>query len=231
MKLYVPSFWGDINLESSGPKETILRTERATVIEQGWILRLLKAFKTPVPSSENLSKALDITVKAPWAKVSKYLTKISKGDNVLLVSTMKVKSGEIEEAKSLEEVEAKGAAAAVATEVPKRGCPAPIYDESRAREIRARAVLDCFLNESQRTSFRAGGAVAVIGADTRHRYIVSHRDSMSASRRGMVFDATGNQSICSHRTDLPSAEELLALCLVLQLPLRETQWLNEQIGQ
>lgn len=228
MKLYIPSYWGDINLESQGTG-TVLKAEQITLVEQGWILRLLKKYKQPAPSFEGGS--LQITIPYPWAKVSTALTKISKGDKALMVMTMELKSGKVEEIKTLEDVEEKGAAAALATEVPKRGCPMPVFDPALAKELRARRVMDQFLNESQRTSFRDHGVVAVVGADTGHKYLVSHRYSRSASRRGMVYDETARRSICSHRTDLPAAEEMLALRLVLDLPNRESQWLACAIGE
>jgi len=227
MKLYIPSYWGDINLESLA-QGTVLKAERITIEEQGWLIKLLRKFKVPLPDS--FEHNLEISVPAPWAKVSSALTKIAKGENSIMAMTLKTKSGEIEEVKDAEEAEEKGAEAVVATEVPRRGCPMPVYDARKAKEIRARRVLNEFLNPSQQSSFKEKGCVIVHGADSGHRYLVSHRDSAMAAKSGIVRDLTEHKSICAEKTQLPPSEELLALRLVLGLKGREKQWLDYGIG-
>lgn len=156
--------------------------------------------------------------------VMKYLTRVLKrGEPTLQV--VRFGGGRLEESDSLAEAEAAGATVAVATEVPKRGCPMPVFDPTREAEIRATRVLEAFMTPVQTADFNRLQAVGVRGADTGRRYVISHRFSRMASRRGIVFDLDRRRRCCVEPSQLRPAEEVLALMICLQLRNREREWL------
>ena len=64
----------------------------------------------------------------------------------------------------------------------------------------------------------------VIGADTGHRYMLTSRHARDelAHYHRTLFDLDEHIPLCVHDWQVPAAEELLSLCIHLQLPGCET---------
>jgi hypothetical protein len=122
------------------------------------------------------------------------------------------------------------AEAAVTVAAPTIGCPSPDFGEA---EIRAKRVLEVFLNDQQRADFHKTGRFVSQGQDTGRRYLLSLRDAPDGGLRHQSFrsvldlDATdtvrglSGGPLCVHDWTVPAAEELLALHLMIVLPGRE----------
>lgn len=114
----------------------------------------------------------------------------------------------------------KEAKAATTVAMPTQGCPAP--DFVRA-EIKARAVLNQFLNEEQREDFAKHNRFVSVGAQTGHRYMVTSRHNRQALERYVrsLYDLDEQMPYCVHDWAVPAAEEVLGIHLLLQLPQHE----------
>lgn len=108
---------------------------------------------------------------------------------------------------------------------PRRGCPAPDFINA---EIRARRVLDVFLNPEQRADFRRHNRFITKGADTGLRYMLTSRhcnDALAKYQR-TLYDLDNKLPICTHDWEVPAAEELLSLHVLLTLPGWESYMLG-----
>jgi hypothetical protein len=83
-----------------------------------------------------------------------------------------------------------------------------------------------FLNPSQQLDFQRHHSFFLLGGQTRDRYMISHRHSWRASTFFIVHNLTSHKPICVHKSQLPPAEEMLALLFVLGSQ-REKWWLRE----
>jgi len=229
MQLYIPSFYGDVSLEESPEKDQcFLRTTDLTAQEEELVKKVLKRFK--VDEGKRL-KNRKYHLPASMDRARGYLMRALKGKQktILAVKIDDPKPGEpqVEQVGTVVEAVKKGAEKAVQTVLPRGGCPAPIYDAMKAREIRATNVLEQFLTPTQLADYRRQGSIVVIGGDSGLRYLVSHRFSRTASRRGMVCGLDGQRGNCVHHSHLPHAEEVLALLVVLST--NENAWLRKEI--
>lgn len=237
MQWFIPSFYGDIRLTRKGDKETLVTVERATPSEQKalielWKRAVKKKWLREVPPAEG-----DTILKGPLDDVATLLAKLLK-PNRKLVSVVKFSNGEVEELCSSssgtnghpyrEPGETKGAppevvekpkvpekAATVAA--PVRGCPAP--DFVRA-ELKARQVLEHFLDPDQMEDFRRYNRFITVGGTTGHRYMVTSRHNKAALEKytRTLFDLDEGVPYCVHDWSVPAAEEMLAIHLLLKLP-------------
>ena len=202
------------------------------------------------PIAEKSYRETEVRVRllAPIAKVASVLSRAMKPGRQT-VSVVKFAGGRMEEVRSaktsstaivlvdkpgekkktsaLAKTDKKVVEAAVTIAKPTIGCPSPDFGQ---REIRARRVLDVFLDDRQRADLRATGRFVCVGQDTGRRYLLSLRDGPEGlSRTGMrsVFDLDAPEPglrsgpLCVHDWTVPSAEELLAIHLCLSLPGRE----------
>lgn len=120
----------------------------------------------------------------------------------------------------LDKPKPKKPAAAVTVAQPTVGCPAPDFE---AAEIRATRVLSTFLDTQQRADFARYQRFVVTGIDSGHRYMLTSRQARDqlATYHRTLFDLEEGSPLCVHDWDVPAAEELLALAIMLRLPGRE----------
>jgi hypothetical protein len=229
MRVYIPSFWGDVEILGKGSKESILKTSNLSMDEIALVKGLLKKYKVPEPS---VMAPATFTLPASLEKVHAQVAKLLKKGRPT-ITAIKLSNGRLEEVQTLAEGEKKLAAdgvkeedrKAVTTPVPTRGCPMPVYDALKARAIRATRVLLEFLNPTQAKDYANERAVIVVGGRSGKKYRVAHRESEIASNFGMVSEI-GGISVCCHHTDMPAAEEVLALLVALSCPTTEMAWIN-----
>ena len=112
------------------------------------------------------------------------------------------------------------ATAAATVAEPYRGCPAPDFEQA---EVRAQAVMRAFLTPEQIEDFETDGAFISIGADTGHRYAITSRHAREPLGRYVrsLYDLDEQMPYCVHDWEVPAAEEMLALHLLLSVPGRE----------
>jgi hypothetical protein len=107
--------------------------------------------------------------------------------------------------------------AAVSTAAPVRGCPPPDFDQA---EIRARRVLAEFLTVEQLADFQKHNKFISIGATTGNRFMITSRlarDQLTKYTR-TLYDLDRKMPLCVHDYEVPPAEEMLGLHILLQLP-------------
>jgi len=224
MQCFLTTYWGDLTVERES-SHCLLVTDRLTIEESAALRKVLKKFHAPEPESLAPQR---IRVDAGMDEVVKYLNRVLKRGEPILQAA-RYAGGKVEEAPDLAAAEAAGAEVAVATEVPRRGCPMPAFDPTREAEIRATRVLEEFMSPMQRADWNRLHAIGVKGADTGRRYVIAHRHSRRASSQGIVFDLDRKRSCCVEASQLRAAEEVLALMLTLELRGRERAWLDAYV--
>jgi hypothetical protein len=110
--------------------------------------------------------------------------------------------------------------AAVTVAQPTVGCPAPDFEAS---DVRATRVLSAFLDVQQREDFARYQRFVVTGADSGHRYMLTSRLARAElyTFHRTLFDLDEQVPLCVHDWDVPAAEELLALAILIRLPGHE----------
>lgn len=241
MRWFIPSTYGDIQVESTGDKTCTVLVQEATAEEKRALdaLRLVAVRKGWM--AEGVTFGATTALKAPIETVSKHLAKAFKPGKQL-VSAVKFSNGKIEEireqpfktdapksesivdkAKAVVETvkdAAKEAVAATTVAKPVRGCPAPDFSPARCR---ARDVLNIFLTPEQQEDFARFNRFVAIGGTTGHRYMVTSRtarDELSFYERSL-YDLDERRALCVHDWDVPPEEEMLTLGLLVQLPGHE----------
>jgi hypothetical protein len=222
MKIYLPTYWGDIALEKKDAESSTLKTAKLTAGEEVVVRDFLKKMK--VPEGMKLYPRT-YAIPKPVSKAHPVLTACLKKGKPTITA---VRIEAIEEVADVKEAEEKGAKTAVTTSAPRRGCPMPVYDPTLEKEIRATRVLREFLSPTQLADFNRLGAFVVVGRDTRRMYLLSHRWSKRAAEGGIVFDMTRSRRICSEPCAMPPSEEILSLMVALSCRGREMEWLGKQ---
>jgi len=220
MKVYIPTYWGDIRMERQGDTGTELTVEKLTADETLVVERILKKYKIPKP---DFTKPKTIFIPQNMDKVHKFVTKTLKR-GMPTITAMKIAGGQVTEIRDLEEAEVAGAEAVATTPVPQRGCPMPIFDATQEKSIRATRVLSLFLNPTQKRDFARQHAFAVVGADSGSKYMLAHRHSHLASEHGLVYNLDTKRTTCVEPTFLPPEEEILSLLFALSCQGREIEW-------
>jgi len=117
--------------------------------------------------------------------------------------------------------------AATSVAAPYRGCPAPDFSPA---DIKARDVLMSFLDEGQIQDFLKYNRFISVGATTGTRYMVTSRHARDelANWQRSLYDLDTKTPLCVHDWEIPAAEEMLGLHVLLQLPgweryLRKTE--------
>lgn len=110
--------------------------------------------------------------------------------------------------------------AAVTVARPTLGCPPPDFE---AADVRATRVLSAFLDQQQRSDFLHYQRFVVTGIESGHRYMLTSRQARDqlAKYHRTLFDLDQNVPLCVHDWDVPAAEELLSLAILLRLPGQE----------
>lgn len=236
MKWYVPSFYGDIRLErlpqtdTKAKEVTMVTWSKLTALEKGAIIRLgdivVDKSMTSSPFDSDLFGKDEgrIELTASVTRIQKILSRALKPGRKI-VDVVMFESGKMVETTTadVEEVVKKESSKAVAgasVGKPTLGCPMP--DLVKA-DLRATEVLFAFLDDQQRDDFQLNNAFITQGAATGHRYMVTSRhatDRLSHYRR-QLYDLDEKRPYCVHDYDVPAAEEMLALHLLLQIPNHE----------
>jgi len=231
MILYIPSNFGDLTLEPApAEKECFLRTHQLSIPEETVLKKVLTKYGLqPGEKFDDRKYVLPVSMD----KARKYLTRVLKGHKQTILA-YKIEGPasmgkQVEEVGTVVEAEKRGAKKAVETTAPDRGCPPPLFDKFKEAEIRATRVLHEFTTPEQQEDLRKTFSMVVTGGETGHRYLVSHRFSRNASRLGIVHDIDKGRALCVHQSELPAAEELLALLVALQC--REQKWVDYQLNE
>lgn len=250
MLWYLPSLYGDIRLESLDKERTKLTLFGLSPQEKVAMTALIReAEKDRVlsgPWLPMMSHLLDlgsireqtVELRAPISKVQKVLAKHLKPSREM-VSVVKFADGKMVEMTEqvIKEVEAAApaspttstsdkpaalvpAVAAATVAEPYRGCPVPDFEQA---EVRAQDVMRVFLTPEQIEDFERDQAFISVGADTGHRYVITsrHARGILSTRLRSLFDLDENMPYCVHDWEVPAAEEMLALHLLLSVPGRE----------
>lgn len=226
MRIYFPSFYGDIKLETQEKNDNcIMVTTDLSPAEEAIVKKLLEKF---IINGSGVLENKSFDLEVPLATAHKYLKGImkKKGPQITAVSVIGTSDTnlQLKEVSTIDEAIETGSEEAVTTSVPKRGCPMPVFNPSVERHIRATAVLLRFLTDRQKSDFEREHAFVTFGGSSRDRYLVSHRHSRMASNKGIVFNLDQNRSVCVEQSILPPAEELLAILATLQC--REPEWIE-----
>lgn len=233
---YLPSFYGDVRLVSTGKKTCVVHVEQATYQEQQALAAVQNvAVKKGWISPKISLLSRETAVNAPIEKVAKLIAKALKPGKQL-VSAVKFSNGKIEEVHEAsfeidELANARGKEhappkpepeKATTVAAPTRGCPEPDFPPAR---LRAREVLFAFLTEEQRRDFDRHNRFVTVGGTTGHRYMVSSRHALNRRFSRSLFDLDDDVTICTHDHDVPPEEEMHALNILVQLPGHE-QWMR-----
>ncbi len=249
---YIPSFFGDVRLEvdSEGAGTVVVFSKLSPIeevavsmlkkrsIDSGWAA--LPDFAA-VESKTYRETEVRVRLLAPIAKVAKVLSRAMKPGRKT-ISAVRFSDGTMEEihaAPTTALVREKGALArvvkaAVTVATPTIGCPILEFEQA---EIRARRVLDVFLNEQQRGDLHTSGRFVTTGQDTGRRYLLSLRDrpgglartggrgvydldppGSDAGPEAVRIDGYRSGELCIHDWTVPAAEEMLAVLVCLSVP-------------
>lgn len=242
---FIPSFYGDIQLRATSETTCDLIPTEITRAERDALLSLEAHGQKEewIGAEEMVSMSQKTALKAPIDEAAKFLAKALKPGRTI-ISAVKYKNGEMEEIRSTAspvsepskpskardttstvDRSAKEPDAAVSVATPVRGCPAPDFSQS---ELRAQRVLVNFLTPEQVADFRTYQKFISVGQTTGNRYMITSRHARDqlAQYQRTLYDLDRQMPICTHDWDVPAAEEMLALHVLLQLPGWET-YLNE----
>jgi hypothetical protein len=249
IKWYLPTFYGDIRLESQAKERTMVTLHGLTPEERVAMEKLLtRAAESGITKSrwatDQEINAIDlrrtsgeqkILLQASITSVHKVLAKALKPERKKL-SVVKFSGGKIEEvteatqgliemASESETTTTSGSketAKAIAATVaaPILGCPAPDFPHA---DVLATEVLRAFLTPEQVSDFNTYGAFVALGVDSGHRYQLTSRHCRPqlALVNRVLYDLDEQRELCVHDWDVPASEELLAIFLHLQTPGRE----------
>ncbi|HEC61174.1 MAG TPA: hypothetical protein ENI27_02845 [bacterium] len=198
MKLYIPSFLGDIQLINEDEKTKLVYSE-LTPGEEARLTDFLKHYKitlvqkSPIYLPEKINKA------------HKRFLKIFKTDKQIL-NVAKYHDGKIT---LVQEFNVPETEAGVSVEQPPRGCPMPTLLE-RA-ETRALEVLNQFLSPQQKSDFDTQKAFVVRGNFTGRPYRITSRWNPACEQYGLLYCIPTQNNICASLPDVPPSEEVLAM--------------------
>lgn len=238
MKVYLPSWNGDIRLTSSPNNEDSLLiltdptpNERIMV---GTFLRFAKKKEwwegdVPAEGKPYSGKELELKIRAPIPKTSGVLIQIGRPKDRTLTA-IKFSSGKMEtiEGSTLqareaiedalarakkEEDEKEKEAKAASVKRPTPSCPQCLPGAiGPASEV----LLD-FLSPDQHEQWSRERAILVEGHLSGHRYLIAHRHSDIAQRVGRIcYDVDDSGVMHFHDWSVPPEEEVLAAKLIME---------------
>ena len=236
MKVYLPSWNGDMRLVAKNDHESTLILEKPTPQERlvvGRFLRNMSMKKywkgdAPAEGKSYDGKAMEITLDAPIAKASHVLISIARPKDRTLtavkfsdgkmeviegatVESLKAVEETVERAKKGEDPKKEAKAASV-----KR--PTPCCPQCMPGAIGpASEVLLSFLSPDQHEQWARERAILVNGHLSGHRYVIAHRHSETAQRVGRIcFDVDDSKVVHFHDWSVPPEEEVLAAKLIME---------------
>ena len=207
MRVYIPTYLGDVRLERDGLETTKLVCGDLTEFERRKIGEFLKKVKVPEPDELERST---VTIPGSFDKIHKTFLAIFKAGKPV-INAVKLHDGQL---KLVQEFSNKDFAAGVTVEKPGRGCPLPIWER---KEIVAQEVLREFLTPAQWGDFEARRMFISRGDYSHEPYLLVSRWSPSCETFGVLYSLTHQRSICASMPELPPAEELLAMKLCVEL--------------
>jgi len=238
VKWYLPTFYGDIRLESLTEDRTEVtfhgltaeeKTAAEALVKRAGTEGAKKRWATPEALAalnlDDTVKEQKLVLQAKITEVEQVLSKALKPTRQLL-RAVRIHGGKIEEmteaSAGLIVTRAESAEDVAGTTVapPVRGCPPPDFAPA---DIRATEVLSAFLTPEQRRDFARHGAFVAMGAESGHRYQLTSRHARAEllTKRRTLFDLDEGVPYCVHDWDVPAAEELLSILICLSLPGRE----------
>lgn len=208
MKLYIPSYLGDIQLFNEGDITKLAYSELTTG-EREKLGRFLKHYKLQIETNEVIQLPEEI------GKAHKRFLKIFKPDRPIL-NVAKYHDGKITLVQQFNIPETE---VGVSVEKPPRGCPMPTVLE-RA-ESRACDVLNQFLSPAQKADFDAQKAFIVRGNYTGHPYMIISRWNQACQKYGLLYCIPTHSKICASLPDVPPSEEVLAMKFAVEFTERQ----------
>jgi hypothetical protein len=236
MKVYLPSWNGDMRLTAKDDYESVLTLTEPTPQERtiaGDFLRHAHKEKwwsgtPPAKGKPYTGSELEIVIETTIAKASKALITFSRPKDRTLTA-VKFSSGKLEviegatatalaaieetvsKAKAEETKEKEAKAASV-----KR--PTPCCPQCQPGAIGpASEVLLSFLTPEQHEQWSRERAILVEGQLSGHRYLIAHRNSKIAQKVGRIcFDVDDSKVVHFHDWSVPPEEEVLAAKLIME---------------
>jgi hypothetical protein len=236
MKIYLPSWNGDMRLEAKDDHEALLTLTAPTPQERmiaGDFLRHAAKEKwwdgTPPKKGEPYTgDKLEIPIQASLAKASKALITFGRPKDRTLTA-VKFGSGKIE----IVEGATATALAAIEKSVGKAKAEETKEKEAKAASVKrptpscpqcepgaigpASEVLLSFLSPRQHEEWARERAILVEGHLSGHRYVIAHRNSRIAAQVGRIcYDADDQGVMHFHDWSVPPEEEVLSAKLILE---------------
>jgi len=202
MKVYIPSYLGDVTLEAKGG-QTILTYNELTALEERGLRSFLKGYKLPGGSGSGL-----LTIDDSLANAHKKFIKAFKAGKPVL-NAIKLHDGKLELVSDFTDTEGVG----VTTEKPFRHCPMPVWEQ---KEMRGIAVLSEFLLSQQLADFLKYRAFVAKGNHTGNPYLLTSRWNPHSETVGVLYSLTEQRSICASLSHIPPSEELLAMKICVE---------------
>lgn len=211
MKIYIPTYLGDIRLVPKG-EQTKVFFKSLTTTEREKLEQFLRIYHLGLDSA--LSKG-QLILPANFVEVHKKFLKVFKAGKKV-INAVKFKGGKIE---LVQEFPAKDFVAGVSIEKPPRGCPMPTLLEQA--EIQGQEVLHEFLSGPQWLDFEKYKALIARGNYSGDPYLITSRWNPGCQQWGLLYRLPRKERICASLDDVPPAEEVLAMKLCVELIERE----------
>ena len=201
MKIYIPSYLGDVSLETNGDQSRLIY-KSVTTAEKESVDKFLRGYHMKVSSNG------ESIIPDPIIKAHKKFIKVFKLGRPV-INAIKLKDGKVQMVEDFPDQTEVG----VTTEKPERGCPVPVWERSEAL---ATVVLHEFLSLDQWADFELHKAFISHGNFSGKPYLLTSRWNRLSEVRGVLCSIETMHSICASMKDLPPAEELLALKIVVE---------------
>jgi hypothetical protein len=236
MKIYLPSWNGDMRLTAKDDHEALLILTEPTPQERMIVGDFLRHAakerwwegEPPAKGTSYKGKELEIKLQATLAKASKALITFSRPKDRTLTA-VKFANGKLEviegatvtalaaiedtiaKAKAEETKEKEAKAASVKRPTP--SCPQCVPGAIGP----ASEVLLSFLSDEQHEQWARERAILVNGHLSGHRYVIAHRYSEIARDVGRIcFDVEDEKVVHFHDWSVPPEEEVLAAKLIME---------------
>ncbi len=255
MRWYIPSWNGDLRLESSDKKpdaetvlsivaptaaeKKILDAIQAEAVKQNWIPASVRAERGGF-----LWRKKKVVLAAPIAVVGPIVAKLMRPGNAVLTAIvfkdgkMITSSGDVADLQQA--VAGGGDAAPAPPPEPKADAPTPVPEKAATVKrptpscpqctpgaiLPANEVLLSFLNEEEHESWAKSRSIVVEGGLSGHRYLLAHRHSALAQSAGRIcYDLDNDLVVHFHDWTVPPEEEVLAAKLILE---HREPWLRNE---
>lgn len=245
-KWFFPTFHGDIRLVATSEESCDLVMSKLSPDEEKAIVMLAAIVEKKKWSSSLLKPAEGTaSLSAPIDKVAKQLQKLLKPARTMITAVLFADGAMAEvrgpmdlpdslapasdgptppttdrepagETEVLPKTRREPVAAATVA-APTRGCPAPDFTKA---DLKAKDVLRTFLTSDQVADFNRYNKFVDRGQTTGNHYMITSRHAKDelAKYTRTLYDLDRRIPLCVHDWDVPAAEEMLTLHVLLQLP-------------